>query len=135
MKSPEKEDWTMLLIVAGVAFVAHMFKVASNGDLTRNTLARQFARAAFTGIAAAGLWSWIGTFYELNPASAVGVAAGVAMFGVDLLEQWGSNMLAKRLGITKPDSAETRLTRIDETETLHESTSHGQEDDTDGSSR
>lgn len=101
-------DWALMAIVASVAFVAHLLKVSGRGDpFNRSTIWRHIARAGFTGISAAGIWSVITEFRELNPATAVGIAAGAALVGVDLLEGYLDRAIEKRLGLDRKQQPET----------------------------
>ena len=110
----DRDGWLMLGIVAVVAFAAHILKVVSRGDpFTRHTAARHIARAALTGLVAAGVWSGIAEFRVLNPATAVAVAAAVAMLGTDYLERVLEKFAEKKLGVkadeTPPEPESTEV--------------------------
>lgn len=106
MKPPEsKTDWLMLGAVALIAFIADMLKVISRGEpLTpAQELIRRLARAALTGIIAAGIWAGVTQKWVLNPTVGVAVAGGTAMLGVDFLERLLVLFIEKRTGTSGPE--------------------------------
>lgn len=109
MRPEELDAWIRLLGVWLAAAVAHMLLVLSRGiHLRRATIVRHMSRAALTGILAAGVHSIITQFYVVSPTFGVGVAAVVALLGVDAIQSLTRTvvpeLIKKRLGIEENSS-------------------------------
>lgn len=100
----EQRDWLMLGIVAIITTIATLLKAISGGAALspRDTLMRLIAKALWTGIGAAGIWSAISEFRELAPATAVAISAGVTMLGVDFIESALARQATKKLEMEPP---------------------------------
>lgn len=100
-KIPEISEWLMLAIVAGVAAVVHLLKALARGDAfsPRNIVIRHVSRALITSAGAMTVWTALTEFRELNPATSVGLACGVALIGVDVLESTFLRWLDEKAGL------------------------------------
>lgn len=104
MGNQDHSDWTMMGFIAIITSIAFMLKAISGGAvLTPRTILMQLlAKALWTGIVAAGIWSAITEFRELAPATAVAISAGVTILGADFIETLFASQVRKKLNEDDP---------------------------------
>ena len=97
----DNDPWFMAVIVTFLGMLMFLLREAGNGKPFKPpaVFLRVLAKAAFTGLAAAGLWSGISEFRHLNPTTGVAIAAAVVLLGVELLENLLERLAEIRLGL------------------------------------